>query len=100
MPRFGALLTLISLGCAGMALAEPLAPERERAITPGTTFTECEQCPEMVVLPAGSFTMGSPANESGRNSWEYPQHLVKIARPFAVGKFEVTVDQFAAFVND
>jgi formylglycine-generating enzyme required for sulfatase activity len=54
----------------------------------------------MVVVPAGSFTMGSPAVEPGRNSWEGPQHVVTFARPFAVGKFEVTVDQFAAFVRD
>jgi formylglycine-generating enzyme required for sulfatase activity len=54
----------------------------------------------MVVVPAGSFTMGSPDSEKGRNSWEGPQHVVTFARPFAVGKLEVTVDQFAAFVRE
>jgi formylglycine-generating enzyme required for sulfatase activity len=44
--------------------------------------------------------MGSPESEPGRNSWEGPQHVVTFARPFAVGKLEVTVDQFAAFVRD
>jgi formylglycine-generating enzyme required for sulfatase activity len=53
----------------------------------------------MVVVPAGSFTMGSPAGEKDRNSDEGPQHVVTISKPFAVGKLHVTVDQFAAFVE-
>lgn len=52
----------------------------------------------MVVIPAGSFTMGSPANEPGRDGDEGPQHPVSIPRPFAVGKFEVTFDQWDACV--
>jgi formylglycine-generating enzyme required for sulfatase activity len=62
-------------------------------------FKECDKCPEMLVVPAGSFTMGSPASEAGRED-EGPQHPVKIARPFAAGKFHVTVDQFAAFAAE
>jgi formylglycine-generating enzyme required for sulfatase activity len=81
-------------------LAETLSPERERALNPKDSFSECDSCPGMMVVPAGSFTMGSPDSEKGRNSWEGPQHVVTFARPFAVGKFEVTVDQFAAFVRD
>ena len=45
----------------------------------------CAYCPEMVVAPAGSFMMGSPPNEAGRNRDEGPQHTVAIARPYAVG---------------
>src|SRR4051794_5717660 len=41
----------------------PLAAERERGLKPTDMFRECEQCPEMVVMPAGSFMMGSPADE-------------------------------------
>jgi|SRR5262245_1832467 len=103
MPRFTAILAGLALATALLstpALTEPLSAERERALAPGATFTECAQCPEMVVVPAGSFAMGSSYGESGRNSWEHPQHVVKLERPFAVGKFEVTVDQFAAFVRD
>jgi formylglycine-generating enzyme required for sulfatase activity len=85
---------------APAAAQQPLAPERERALAAGESFRECDGCPEMVAVPAGSFTMGSPANEGGRNTWEGPQHLVTIPRPFAVGKFEVTVDQFSAFVRE
>ncbi len=54
----------------------------------------------MVVIPAGSFTMGSPTRERGRDRSEGPQHVVTFSRPFAVGKFAVTVDQFAAFVRE
>jgi formylglycine-generating enzyme required for sulfatase activity len=78
----------------------PLSPSREHALQPGDSFKECDNCPEMVVLPAGAFVMGSPEGERGRSTDESPQHVVTIARPFAAGKFEVTVDQFAAFVNE
>jgi formylglycine-generating enzyme required for sulfatase activity len=44
------------------------------------TFQECEQCPEMVVVAAGSFLMGSPANEPERKREEGPQHRVTVAR--------------------
>ncbi len=78
----------------------PLLAEQERGLKPKETFRECADCPEMVVVPAGSFTMGSPAGEKDRSSDEGPQHDVRISRPFAVGKFHVTRDQFAAFVNE
>jgi formylglycine-generating enzyme required for sulfatase activity len=54
----------------------------------------------MVVIPAGSFTMGSPADEPGRSSNEGPQHQVTFANLFAVGKYPITVGQWEAFVTD
>jgi formylglycine-generating enzyme required for sulfatase activity len=54
----------------------------------------------MVVIPPGSFVMGSPTTEVGRYPREGPQHRVTISRPFAIGKFHVTFDQFAAFVAE
>ena len=64
--------------------ARLLTVAEERALKPGDSFRECEECPEMVVVPAGSFTMGSPPNEEGREPGsEGPQHRVTIARPFA-----------------
>ena len=54
---------------------------------------------DMVIVPAGSFTMGSPADEVGRSSREGPQHQVTISQSFAVGKYEVTRGQFEAFVD-
>ena len=65
---------------------------------PGKTFKDCPDCPEMVVVPAGTFMMGSPANEKGRLSDEGPRNRITIARPFAVGKFEVTFSEWDACV--
>jgi formylglycine-generating enzyme required for sulfatase activity len=59
----------------------------------------CPVCPEMVVAPAGTFTMGSPPSEPDRSSGE-AQVPVTIARPFAVDKFAVTFDQWDACVAD
>ena len=77
-----------------------LSPEREQALNPKDTFNECSNCPEMVVVPAGTFTMGSPAGEPKRNSEEGPQHTVTFARNFAVGRFALTFDQWEACVAD
>jgi formylglycine-generating enzyme required for sulfatase activity len=61
-------------------------------------FKDCDTCPEMVVVPAGRFTMGSPASEPDRYSDE-DQLAVSIAKPFAVGQYAVTRGEFAAFVD-
>lgn len=60
---------------------------------PGSSFKDCPDCPEMVVIPAGEFMMGSTAFES-----EKPPHTVTIKAPLAVGKFEVTFDEWDACV--
>lgn len=78
-------------GCATVA-APPLAV--------GERFQDCPTCPQMVVVPAGSFTMGSPPDELGRRDDEGPQRTVTIARPFAVGVYEVTVAEWNACVAD
>ncbi|MDR2001284.1 MAG: formylglycine-generating enzyme family protein [Zoogloeaceae bacterium] len=68
----------------------------------GTEFNDCPagdtRCPAMVVIPKGSFTMGSPDTEPGRGGSEGPQHEVTFAYFFAVGKTPVTVAQWDAFV--
>jgi formylglycine-generating enzyme required for sulfatase activity len=56
------------------------------------TFKDCSGCPEMIALPAGSFTMGS---KSGDGS-EQPAHTVNIAKPFAISRFEVSVAEWKA----
>ncbi len=71
-----------------------------QARKPGEVFRDCPDCPQMVVIPAGEFTMGSPASEAGRDADEGPQHAVKIAQPFAMGRSEVTVAEFRRFVID
>jgi formylglycine-generating enzyme required for sulfatase activity len=78
----------------------PLIPEREQALKPKDSFKECDACPEMVVVPKGSFTMGTPITEPYRLKGEDPQHSVAIPRPFAVGRFAVTFDEWDACVAD
>jgi formylglycine-generating enzyme required for sulfatase activity/uncharacterized caspase-like protein len=77
----------------------PLTAAQERGLKPKDSFRECENCPEMVVVPAGRFTMGSPNGEKDRLDNEDPQHVVMIGRPFAVAKLHVTHEQYAAFVQ-
>ena len=65
----------------------------------GSTFLDCPKCPTMVVVPAGSYRMGSPAGEVGRHESEAPVREVTIA-PFAIGRYEVTVAEFGRFVDE
>jgi formylglycine-generating enzyme required for sulfatase activity len=82
--------------------AAPVAREQRSppTATAGETFRDCGECPEMVVIPAGTFMMGSPDSEVGRLIYEGPQHKVKIARPFAVSKYEITFDQWDACMKE
>jgi formylglycine-generating enzyme required for sulfatase activity len=81
-----------------------LTVEQERAAKPGLEFKECDNCPVMIVVPAGTFTMGAPLTEAtaepefegARSGRERPQHEVTLAKPFAVSKFEVTFDDWDA----
>jgi formylglycine-generating enzyme required for sulfatase activity len=74
----------------------PLSTSEEGALRPRDRFKECEKCPEMVVVPTGSFIMGSPNDEMYRENNEGPQHRVTFARSFAVGRFAVTFDEWDA----
>lgn len=69
-------------------------------LVPGVNFKDCRECPTMRILPSGEFVMGSPAREAGRFGDEGPQHRVHLDAPFAVGRFHVTVEEFAVFVKD
>ena len=74
--------------------------ERAGAQRVGEVFRDCDVCPEMVMVPAGSFMMGSPDTEEGRvDPYESPQHRVVINSAFAVGVYEITVDQWTACVR-
>jgi formylglycine-generating enzyme required for sulfatase activity len=77
-----------------------LSADRERTLSPKDVFKDCANCPSMIVVPGGNFTMGSPDSEKGRDKAEGPRHQVRIDQPFAVGQFEITVEQFAQFVLD
>lgn len=63
---------------------------------PGDTIRDCPDCPEMVEVPAGSFMMGSPESEEGRQPDEGPQRKVTIPKPFAASRFEVTFAEWDA----
>ena len=95
-----AMVLAVWLGFVGAALAA----EQQRKLTAGQVFRDCDGCPEMVVVPAGSFLMGSPSSEKGRLvegrfDVEGPLREVAIPEPFAVGVYEVTRGEFARFVS-
>ena len=76
-----------------------LSADAEHALKPRDIFRECakdegeDYCPQMVVVPAGSFMMG------GRNANEGPQHTATIDKPFAVAKFALTFDEWDTCVT-
>jgi sulfatase modifying factor 1 len=77
------------------------------AAVAGETFKDCPDCPKMVMVPAGTFLMGSAEAETIREQMpvknaisERPQHQVSITQPFALGQYAVTRGEFAAFVLD
>jgi formylglycine-generating enzyme required for sulfatase activity len=59
-------------------------------------FRDCPRCPELVAVPAGTFVMGSDKGEK----YERPAHPVTIAKPFAIGRYEVTFDEWAYCVEE
>jgi formylglycine-generating enzyme required for sulfatase activity len=67
---------------------------------PGAEFSDCPECPRMVTLAAGSFVMGSGSEDVQAEPDEQPAHRVQVPTAFAIGKFEVTRAQYAAFVKE
>ncbi len=98
---------ILGLGAAAAEVTQALAvPQRvaNAELAPGTVFKDCDVCPEMVAIPGGSFRMGSPEDEEGREPLkdrfgilEGPQTEVTVA-PFAMGRFEVTFREWDACV--
>jgi formylglycine-generating enzyme required for sulfatase activity len=117
----GIILALTAFGQGTKSAADPSATAvATSGRVPGTVFRDCPDCPEMVVVPAGSFTMGSSASEktwAATHGWdgeqhkiplqsvalavadEAPQHEVSL-RSFALGKYDVTRREYAAFVSE
>ena len=79
---------------AGVALG--VAASSLHAQAPGASFKDCPDCPEMVVIPSGTFMMGS--SSPGAPEYEKPQHRVTFDRPFAIGKYEVTQAEWTALM--
>ena len=86
----GALLAVVPLAAPWAARSQSETAE---------TFRDCDVCPRMVVVPAGRFLMGSADDEEGRWRDEGPQLEIGVGVPFALGKFEVTREEFAAFAS-
>lgn len=76
---------------AAIPVAPPPPVEPSKPSRPGTT-ADCDNCPEMIAVPAGTFDMGSNEGEP----FERPRHAVAIRKPFAIGRSEVTFDEWAA----
>jgi formylglycine-generating enzyme required for sulfatase activity len=111
-----AVIALVLYSTIANAAGSAIAGPDDRSLKAGQTFRDCSDCPEMVVLAAGSFTMGSSAADTMHDlesvpayaiglarvfmAREHPQHTVSIAHPFALGKYHVTRAEFAAFLRD
>jgi formylglycine-generating enzyme required for sulfatase activity/DNA-binding winged helix-turn-helix (wHTH) protein len=104
------LIAVPALACAALAgyllvrKTPAVAPSKaegaaRRVAATNATFKDCDVCPEMVMLPAGTFMMGARKGEVGRKQTEAPRRRVT-TKPFALGKFEVTIDQFSVFVAE
>jgi formylglycine-generating enzyme required for sulfatase activity len=102
-----AIAALVCAGIAGVAFGQSISPARIRP--PGSVFRDCPACPEMVFIPAASFTMGSsPAEQQWAATHggslksvadESPQRVVTL-RSFALSRYPVTRGDYAAFVRE
>jgi formylglycine-generating enzyme required for sulfatase activity len=84
---------LVLAACAAIVLTDAFAQSQRQP------FQECPECPEMISLPAGEFLAGSPLDELGRHSDESTPHRVQIEQAFAIGRYEVTAQQWDACVT-
>ena len=91
------------LRCAPWAIFAAFALSTAQAYEPGEIIKDCDVCPQIVVVPPGSFKMGWDGAEPVRPGeiarYEGPERVVTIAKSFGVGRYEITNEQFAAFVD-
>ena len=80
-----------------MKVPKPEAPSQYK---PGHIYKDCDKCPEMVVVPAGAFMMGSKDSEYDGRPEERPRHKVTISKSFAVGIFPVTFEEWDSCVRE
>lgn len=103
-----ALATLLSLASAAQAAPPEQETEQQRharysawrqSVPDPSLRWDCAWCPQLVVVPVGSFTLGSPASEPDRRDDEGPQHKIEFAAPMAVSRFEITRNEYEAFLR-
>ncbi len=98
------VLARVSLALVLMVSAACSASDKKAAAD--KTLRDCPECPEMVVIPAGSFMLGSTPAETtkagvpeNRARNEQPAVAVTIGKSFAMGRYELTIGEFRAFAT-
>jgi formylglycine-generating enzyme len=106
--RFHGLMACAWLALAGFSHVEAARADTASSVeprTPGTKFRECSQCPEMIVVPGGKWTMAAQSAGDGRKDDDPSGGLSRMptrtatVRAFAIGVYDVTRDEYAAFVR-
>ncbi len=95
------------VAAALILLAAPAAVSAATvSLQSGAVFRDCPDCPALVVVPAGEFVMGSTPEETTAAAVrediaprEWPARRIQIDKPFAMGRYEITRDQYASFVE-
>ena len=98
---FPAQLALLSLACVLTPVLS--ASPADKDLKPGDSFRDCPDCPLMVVVPSGAFDMGAERTSLMRDGSLRPHgpvRRIRIERPFAVARFELSETEFADFVAD
>ncbi|MDG2004220.1 MAG: formylglycine-generating enzyme family protein [Novosphingobium sp.] len=95
------------LAAALLAVCSTASAAKGSARKVGESFKDCETCPEVVIVPAGKAVIGASLEEEERHGMSpanlgksIPLHEVTFAKPFAMGKYPVTIAQFRQFVNE
>src|SRR5258708_19044914 len=78
----------------------PLTPEREQSLRPRDSFKECDICPEMVVVPKGSFMMGTPADEHNSELQAPAHHVCRLPLDITISRVTITFDEWDACLAD
>ena len=95
------IVAILSLTCNVTAHNTPGEPRHPLTLSnPDDSFRDCDICPEMVLVPSGSYIIGSPLHERGRQDNEGPPQHIVIDKSFALSKYEITRGEFSRFVEE